>query len=239
MSKYQAVIFDAGGTLIGNDDPLGFEKDLAAAFADMGVSAGAKQLRDLMSRLQREARLRRQQTGGWSRSEEEQRQNTLWVGTFLLENLGVSDDVEGKAIEIYDRFEAGAFIDLFSDVRPTLESLSRRGITMGVLSNYPPFLERNLRLLDIHHYFAFFVVSSMVGLEKPDSRIFHLAVQKAGYPQEKILYVGDSLHDDVEGAQGVGLDVILVDRFDSFPDAHCERIGSLTELVKIFNWPST
>lgn len=234
MSKYRAVIFDAGGTLIGTDDPLGFEKDLAAAFADLGVSAGAEQLRGLMSRLQKVSRRRRQQIGGWSRSEEEQRQNILWVATFLLENLGVSDDVEGKATEIYDRFKAGAFIDLFSDVRPALDGLSQRGITMGVLSNYPPFLERNLHLLGIHHYFAFFVVSSILGLEKPDSRIFQAAVQEAGYPLEKILYVGDSPHDDVEGAQGVGLDVILVDRFDRFPDVHCERIRSLTELLKIF-----
>lgn len=233
-NKYRAVVFDAGGTLIGNDDPLGFEKDLAAAFADLGVSASAEQLHGLMSRLQKEARRRRKRTGGWSRTEEEQRQNVLWVSTFLLENLGVSDDLEGKAAAIYDRFAAGGFISLFGDVEPTLKGLRQRGITMGVLSNYAPFLERNLHLLDIHHYFGFFVVSSMLGLEKPDPRIFQIAVDKVGHPPEEILYVGDSPYDDVEGAQRVGLDVILVDRFDRFPELDCEKIRSLTELLEIF-----
>lgn len=105
---------------------------------------------------------------------------------------------------------------------------------MGVLSNYAPFLERNLRVLGIHNYFAFFVVSSLLGLEKPDPRIFHMAVQEAGYPQEQILYVGDSPRDDVEGAQAVGLDVILLDRFDRFPEVDCEKIHSLRELLEIF-----
>lgn len=154
--------------------------------------------------------------------------------TFVLENLRVSEDIHGKSAAIYDRFAAGAFIDLFGDVKPTLEGLKQRGITMGVLSNYPPFLERNFRLLGIHHYFAFFVVSSLVGLEKPDPRIFHIAVQKAGCLPKEILYVGDSPHDDVGGAKAVGLHVILVDRFDYYPEAECERIRSLTELLEIF-----
>jgi len=231
--KYRAVIFDAGGTLIGQDDPLGFEKELVAVLADLDVSASVEQIRGLMSRMQKEGRKRRKRIGGWSRTPEEDRENLLWVGTFLLENLGVSGDVEGKATAIYDTFVAGGFIDLFSDVKPALEYLTQQRIKMGVLSNYAAFLERNFHILGIHHYFAFFVVSSLVRLEKPDPRIFHMATRKAGYPQEEILYVGDSLHDDVEGAKAAGLDVILVDRFDRSPEADCERIRSLTELLEI------
>lgn len=45
--------------------------------------------------------------------------------------------------------------------------------------------------------------------------------------------MGDSLPDDVEGAKGVGLDVVLLDRFDRFPDADCQRIRSLGQLLDI------
>ena len=234
-SLYQAVIFDAGGTLIGQDDPLGFERQLAAAFADLGASATAEEIHSLMPKLRKEARKRRERIGGWSRTADEEKRSVLWVASFLLENLGVLEDVEAKAAAIFERFAAGEFINLFSDVEPTLESLERRGITMGVLSNYAPFLERNLGLLGIHHYFAFFVVSSLVGFEKPDPRIFRLAMKKTGYPPKEILYVGDSIADDVEGAQRVGLGVILLDRFDRFPEAHCERIASLAELIQLFS----
>jgi putative hydrolase of the HAD superfamily len=231
--KYESVIFDAGGTLIGSDDPIGFERDLAATLGDLGAPTSAEQVRGLMRQLQREVRDRRRHVGGWSRTPEEYRQNMLWVGTFILEKLGVAHGIEDKAAAIYQRFAAGGFIDLFSDVKPTLEGLRRRGISMGVLSNYPPFLERNLQLLGIHHYFSFFVVSSKLGLEKPDPQIFHIALEKAGHPLEQALYVGDSPHDDVEGAKRVGLDVILVDRFDRYPEMACGRIHTLTELLEI------
>lgn len=92
---------------------------------------------------------------------------------------------------------------------------------------------RSEREVDETQLYAFFVVSSLVGLEKPDPRIFQIAVQEAGYAQGEILYVGDSPHDDVGAAQGAGLDVILVGRFDRFADADCERIDSLMELSKI------
>lgn len=231
--KYRAVIFDAGGTLIGQDDPLGFEKDLSAAFGALGVSVTAQQIQALMPGLQTAATRRRKRIGGWSRTPEEDRQSILWVGSHMLESLGVTEDIEGKATAIYGRFAAGEFIGLFSDVKPTLERLTQTGITMGVLSNYAPFLERNLRVLDIHRYFAFLVVSSLVGFEKPDPRIFQMAMQEARCPHEDILYVGDSLPDDVEGAKGVGLDVVLLDRFDRFPDADCQRIRSLGQLLDI------
>ena len=186
-----------------------------------------------MPGLRTAATRRRKRIGGWSRTPEEGTQSVLWLGSNMLESLGVTEDIEGEATAIYGRFAAGEFIGLFSDVKPILEHLTRTGITMGVLSNYAPFLERNLRILDIHHYFAFLVVSSLLGFEKPDPRIFQMAMQEADCPHEDILYMGDSLPDDAEGAKRVGLDVVLLDTFDRFPDADCQRICSLRQLLDI------
>lgn len=69
--KYRAVIFDAGGTLIGQDDRLGFEKDLSATFGALGVSLTAQQIQALMPGLQTAATRRRKRIGGWSRTPEE------------------------------------------------------------------------------------------------------------------------------------------------------------------------
>lgn len=230
---YRAVIFDAGGTLIGKDDPLWFEKDIAKALADLGLSASAEHIHDALLALQMHGKRRTNHTRDGSTTTNGHNEDQLWVYTFILENLGLSEGIQDKAAEIYDRFAAGAFIGLFSDVKPTLDGLKQRGITMGVLSNYPPFLERNFRLLGIREYFAFFVVSSMLGFEKPDPRIFQVAIREAGCPRENILYVGDSPHDDLEGARAAGLDVLLVDRFDHFPEVDCEKISNLTELLQM------
>lgn len=58
-NMYRVVIFDAGGTLIGKDDPLGYAKEFAAILADLGVSAAPEEIHDLMLGLQREGGQRR------------------------------------------------------------------------------------------------------------------------------------------------------------------------------------
>jgi len=46
--------------------------------------------------------------------------------------------------------------------------------------------------------------SSVVGIAKPDPRLFHAAFNRLGVPAHEILHIGDSLDDDVEGAFGAG-----------------------------------
>jgi FMN phosphatase YigB (HAD superfamily) len=50
----------------------------------------------------------------------------------------------------------------------------------------------------------------------------------------EIVYVGDGLHSDVEGAHGAGWDAILLDRDNWYPDYHAvPRIRLLTELADL------
>jgi putative hydrolase of the HAD superfamily len=126
---------------------------------------------------------------------------------------------------------------LFSDVQDTLVRLRSRGIRLGVLSNFPPHLEETLKLHGIHGYFDFYVVSSLVGMEKPDPAIFELAIERAGVPKEEILYVGDNVDDDIRGARAVGLPAILIDRHDRWLEADCVRIRSLSELAEVAGDP--
>jgi putative hydrolase of the HAD superfamily len=125
----------------------------------------------------------------------------------------------------------GRFDQLFDDSLPALEALREMGVRLGVLSNFTPDLEDLLSRLGVHGYFDFIIVSSHVGLAKPDPRIFELAVVKAGRPKDRLLYVGDHIGDDIEGARAAGLDAVLIDRKNRQPDAPCPRIQSLLELT--------
>jgi beta-phosphoglucomutase len=109
---------------------------------------------------------------------------------------------------------------------------------MAILSNWGTHLRDVLRRFDLLDYFEFVIVSSEVGLAKPDRRIFDLAVDKASFPRQRLLYVGDHVGDDVEGAQGAGLGAVLVDRRDRQPEALCPRIGSLEELSRYIRPPA-
>lgn len=157
----------------------------------------------------------------------------FWIGFYSegFRRLGVTQDVYAAADKIRERFQRAEFETLFDDVLPTLDALSTRGVCLGILSNYSKNLENVLRQVGIHHYFRFFIVSAIAGIEKPDPRIFDLTIQTANQPREKIVYIGDSIFHDIEGARRVGMNAILIDRLNRYPDFDGRRIGSLKDLI--------
>ncbi|NBV82255.1 MAG: hypothetical protein EBR63_03110 [Actinobacteria bacterium] len=74
----------------------------------------------------------------------------------------------------------------------------------------------------------------MVGVEKPDPRIFdHALVHFEGIERSRIAYVGDSLVMDVRGARAAGLHPVLVDPYDDAAGHDVERIRALHELLPL------
>ncbi|HKZ75650.1 MAG TPA: HAD family hydrolase, partial [Actinomycetota bacterium] len=69
--------------------------------------------------------------------------------------------------------------------------------------------------------------------EKPDPRIFELAMERAGVSPERSVYVGDNPEFDVDPAAAVGMFPVLIDRRDRFPDAPGVRITSLEGLPAV------
>ena len=74
--------------------------------------------------------------------------------------------------------------------------------------------------------------SDLVGVAKPDPRIFDFALPYFdGIDRARILYVGDSVTMDIGGARAAGLHGVLLDPYDDHPDADFTRVRSLLELV--------
>ncbi|HXG64093.1 MAG TPA: HAD-IA family hydrolase, partial [Blastocatellia bacterium] len=81
----------------------------------------------------------------------------------------------------------------------------------------------------------FFIDSFLVGVEKPDRRIFHIALEKAGVSAQEAAYVGDLYSVDVLGARQAGLLPVLYDPYQLNPEADClkiQTIGDLPVLLK-------
>ncbi len=76
--------------------------------------------------------------------------------------------------------------------------------------------------------------STVVGFEKPDSRIFELALQRLdGVRPEAAVHVGDSVHFDVGGARAAGVRPIHLDPFDMCGLADHDHIRSLGDLAGV------
>jgi HAD superfamily hydrolase (TIGR01509 family) len=157
-----------------------------------------------------------------------------WRAVFVRLWPGEPDLAEA----MFCAFRADEFDRVFPDVVPALNALRGLGLPLAVLSNFAVGLEGLLRRLGLRDYFDFCIVSAEVGLAKPDPRIFDLAVARAGRPRDRLLYVGDHVGDDIQGAWGAGLDAVLVDRSGRQAGAACPRIRSLMELVDYVFTPS-
>ena len=125
---------------------------------------------------------------------------------------------------------------LFDDVRPALETLAARGVKLGVVSNFEPWLEDVLALQGVDHLFAAVAISGRLGVAKPDPEIFRWAIREAGADPAATLHVGDQPANDVAAARAVGITPVLIDRFARHPGPDgVHRVEDLLGLVRLLN----
>ena len=148
----------------------------------------------------------------------------------LIEIGRPNDELASYLNQIYlkHRFED---IELYPDVLPALKKLQSK-FTLGLISNGNSYPER----CGLKEMFKFVIFSQEHGVEKPNPRLFEIAIEKTGYSKHEFLHVGDSLQDDVVGAKNAGIVNIWLNRnhiknnIGVKPDY---EISSLTELVEI------
>jgi putative hydrolase of the HAD superfamily len=143
----------------------------------------------------------------------------------LCQYLEAPEPSRFAAAELFHRFARADAWEIYPEVRPVLEALQRMGIALAVVSNWDERLGPLLTRLDLIRYFDAVVVSSQVGVEKPDPRIFQHTLDLLEVPAHAVMHVGDSGREDVEGAVSVGMKALHVVRRQGAP-----RIsGLLTE----------
>jgi putative hydrolase of the HAD superfamily len=140
---------------------------------------------------------------------------------------------DGLADRLYRTFTDLSNYRLFPDVEQVLERLLATGLRLGVISNFEEWLERLLESLDATRFFEVRIISGVEGMEKPDPRIFHLALDRLGVSASESVYVGDNPMFDIEPANEVGMLAVLLDRRGRFPDHAGPRITSLDDLPSV------
>jgi putative hydrolase of the HAD superfamily len=221
-----AVFFDAGDTL------LGPYPSFEGRFIEVAGAAGVPLAEAAVEAAVAAAVRRAAWPSDWT---DPALQRRFWHGFYvdLLGDLEVGADRERLADRMFDAFSDPATYKLFDDVRPALQALAARGLKLGVISNFEPWLERVLELEGVRDCFAATAISGVVGVAKPEPGIFRAALDQAGVPAGACLHVGDNLDADVQGARAVGMVPVLIDRHGRLPDAGGLRVETLAELVAL------
>ena len=96
---------------------------------------------------------------------------------------------------------------------------------LGIITNvHPTTLESRiheiLQLAGIFDFFNVIIVSSVVGFEKPDERIFRLAFEQLGVDASETVMIGNRVSADIRGGNRVGMITILLKWNDRYPEPY-------------------
>ncbi|KAL5731325.1 hypothetical protein ACHQM5_004064 [Ranunculus cassubicifolius] len=154
--------------------------------------------------------------------------NIVWWKTcvkdsFVKAGYDYDDDTFDKIFRrIYSTFGSSAPYAIFPDSKRFLRWAREQGLIVGIVSN-AEYRYKDVILpaigLNQGSEWDFGVFSGLEGVEKPDPRIYQLALERAGnIPPEETLHIGDSMRKDYMPAKSIGMHALLLDRFNT-PDA--------------------
>lgn len=224
MSRFDAVLFDAGGVLVLPDPTV-----LIPLLSTFGGSTDVDDHR----RAHYAAMAAKSHAGSIERDWADY--NVTYVAA-----IGVDHDLVDHAAEVLEHTRSHHLWRWpIPETRHALRALATNGVPMGVVSNASGQVEAELRRAAICQTGAaagvemrVVVDSHVVGVAKPDPRIFDVALAHfAEFDRARIAYVGDSVTMDVGPSGAAGLHPLLLDPYDDHAGAEFERISSVADIV--------
>lgn len=126
--------------------------------------------------------------------------------------LSEFEDFERFFGEMYQHFVTAAPWILYEDTTAALERWQRRGIELGIISNFDSRIYAVLEVLGLRDYFQTITISTEVGAAKPDAAMFATALQKHDCSAMEAWHVGDNYAEDFQAAKAVGLHAVWLKR---------------------------
>ncbi|MER3482638.1 MAG: hydrolase [Meiothermus sp.] len=136
----------------------------------------------------------------------------------LLRGIGLGDHAEEIAGYLRDNWETAHVWPLTPHAKEVLRTLKDRGYKLGVVSNWDWTLPGVLKATGLDEYFDYVAASALLGVAKPDPRIFERVLSELSVEPSEAVHIGDS-EDDVNGAKAAGVEPVLFDPYKGNPRA--------------------
>ena len=190
---FKAVIFDAYGTLLRNDDLVLIPRRIVA---DHGLSTRIEEVWRAWSELYFEAT----QLAPFRTLREIEAQ----ILPRVLRQFDVGADA-APYVELF--FQVTTTIELYPETCEVLNALGR--VRSAIVSNAD---HEHVAAWNFSLPVEFILISESVRAHKPHRLVFERALERLGLAPHEVLHVGDSDVDDVKGAKEAGLRVAWVNR---------------------------
>lgn len=221
----KTVFLDAGGVLVFPNWAR-----IAAALAEQGIHTTAETLSAAEPRAKR-----RLDTDHIVQSSDDTKRGWFYFNLILEEaGLPLTPATDTALAQLREYHATENLWELVPpDVAPTLDRLRSAGLQLVVVSNANGRLRHLFERLDLASRVDVLFDSFEEGVEKPDPRLFEIALMRSGAARETTVHVGDLYHVDVVGARAAGLQAVLIDPARLYDGVDCLRIHALPELCDV------
>src|SRR5262245_57084667 len=155
---------------------------------------------------------------------------------YVLLHLGITGEEDVLDVARWRRgynVPVGLWNEAVPEAAAALARAKAAGLIVGVISNSNCTVRSILETTGLARDVDFVVDSGIVGVERPDPRIFHLALEHARVPPAAACYVGDLYSVDVIGARRAGLDAVLLDPRGYWGPRDCVLARGIEDAVRL------
>lgn len=220
VENVDVLCLDAGNTIIFLDHPR-IARFLAArgvdATADALVRAEGLAKRGLEGAGDSLVRVRWSHDGapgalGWG----------VVLGTTIARGAGVPEERVPALLDALwgEHLEKNLYSLVPDGLVPALERARAQGVKVAVVSNSEGMLARLFEELALTGAVDTIVDSGLLGIEKPDPRIFAAALDAFSARPDRALHLGDTFATDVAGARAAGIRTALIDPYGHYEGLH-------------------
>ena len=217
-NKIRTIFFDAGNTLIFPDYFV-----IQKALSEFGIESTIAKIRQAEYEALAEAQ-KEKGTQSWK----------VYFSIWLKMAGAKEENVKKIYAGLWEKHRQKNLWSLAEESAiETLAELKKRQYKLGVISNSDGSIEKLLTNCGLAKYFDSIIDSSVLGIRKPDVKIFEFALREMKAKPGESLFIGDSYEIDVLGAENAGLTAVLFDPLKRFNGLNCQKIDKLSELLRL------
>lgn len=205
-SKIKGIIFDYGGTL--DTGGRHWSEVLWDGYRQAGVEVDKAEFREAYVYAERELARTLHILPAHDFHDMLDIKVRIELEWLVQQGLFSPDEVEAKGKEIAQICYDFARKTVHAS-EPVLQALSEK-FPLVLVSNFYGNIETVLEDFGIRKYFKDIIESAVLGIRKPDPRIFEHGVKSLGILPEQTLVIGDSLRKDIEPAESLGCQVLWI-----------------------------
>lgn len=153
--------------------------------------------------------------------------------TFNEIDISLSDQLIDNLSEDYIAY-LSSFNYVFDSTYDVLDYLNAKYELHIITNGFEEAQEKKMKASNLRKYFNTVTNSEMVGVKKPNPKIFNFAMNLANAKPEHSVMIGDSLEADIKGAIDVGMQALYFDYKNSDYNDSYQRITHLSALKDLF-----